>query len=90
MVSQVMPVNGCLLLGSGKLGNFFQMCIRDRVDEYYDKYEILLEGRDPEEFKKHVACLFLGILSLVTVVLCLSASCNADGRKAQKYVYRCV
>ena len=25
------------------------------VDEYYDKYEILLEGRDPEEFKKHVA-----------------------------------
>ena len=25
------------------------------VDEYYDKYEILLEGRDPEEFKRHVA-----------------------------------
>lgn len=25
------------------------------VDEYYDKYDILLEGRDPEEFKKHVA-----------------------------------
>ena len=25
------------------------------VDEYYDKYEILLEGRDPGEFKKHVA-----------------------------------
>ena len=25
------------------------------VDEYYDTYEILLEGRDPEEFKKHVA-----------------------------------
>ena len=25
------------------------------VDEYYDKYEILLEGRDPQEFKKHVA-----------------------------------
>ena len=25
------------------------------VDEYYDKYEILLEGRDPEEFKKLVA-----------------------------------
>ncbi len=25
------------------------------VEEYYDKYEILLEGRDPEEFKKHVA-----------------------------------
>ena len=25
------------------------------VDEYYDKYNILLEGRDPEEFKKHVA-----------------------------------
>lgn len=24
------------------------------VDEYYDKYEILLEGRDPQEFKKHV------------------------------------
>ena len=26
MVSQVMPVNGCLLLGSGKLGNFF-LCL---------------------------------------------------------------
>lgn len=25
------------------------------VDEYYDKYTILLEGRDPESFKKHVA-----------------------------------
>ena len=25
------------------------------VEEYYDKYDILLEGRDPEEFKKHVA-----------------------------------
>ncbi len=25
------------------------------VEEYYDKYEILPEGRDPEEFKKHVA-----------------------------------
>ena len=25
------------------------------VDEYYEKYNILLEGRDPEEFKKHVA-----------------------------------
>ena len=25
------------------------------VEEYYDKYEILLEGRDPEEFKRHVA-----------------------------------
>ncbi|MBQ8085599.1 MAG: L-arabinose isomerase [Lachnospiraceae bacterium] len=25
------------------------------LDEYYSKYEILLEGRDPEEFKKHVA-----------------------------------
>ena len=25
------------------------------VDEYYDKYNILLEGRNPEEFKKHVA-----------------------------------
>ena len=25
------------------------------VDEYYDKYDILLEGRDPEEFRKHVA-----------------------------------
>lgn len=25
------------------------------VDEYYDKYNILLEGRDPEEFKRHVA-----------------------------------
>ncbi len=25
------------------------------VEEYYDKYQILLEGRDPEEFRKHVA-----------------------------------
>lgn len=25
------------------------------LDEYYDRYEILLEGREPEEFKKHVA-----------------------------------
>ena len=25
------------------------------VDEYYNNYQILLEGRDPEEFKKHVA-----------------------------------
>ncbi|MBE5916206.1 MAG: L-arabinose isomerase [Pseudobutyrivibrio ruminis] len=25
------------------------------VDEYYEKYDICLEGRDPEEFKKHVA-----------------------------------
>ncbi|MCR4956255.1 MAG: L-arabinose isomerase [Lachnospiraceae bacterium] len=25
------------------------------VDEYYSKYNILLEGRDPEEFKRHVA-----------------------------------
>ena len=25
------------------------------VEEYYSKYEILLEGRDPEEFRKHVA-----------------------------------
>ncbi len=25
------------------------------VDEYYDKYHILLEGRDPLEFRKHVA-----------------------------------
>lgn len=25
------------------------------VEEYYDRYEILLEGRAPEEFKKHVA-----------------------------------
>lgn len=25
------------------------------VEEYYDKYEILLEGRDAEEFKKHVS-----------------------------------
>ncbi len=25
------------------------------VDEYYDRYDILLEGRDPEEFKRHVA-----------------------------------
>ncbi len=25
------------------------------VDEYYSKYNILLEGRDPDEFKRHVA-----------------------------------
>jgi L-arabinose isomerase len=25
------------------------------LDEYYDKYEIILDGRDPDEFKKHVA-----------------------------------
>ena len=25
------------------------------VEEYYDKYDILLEGRDPQEFKRHVA-----------------------------------
>ena len=25
------------------------------VEEYYSKYDICLEGRDPEEFKKHVA-----------------------------------
>lgn len=25
------------------------------VEEYYDKYEILLEGRNPKEFKNHVA-----------------------------------
>ncbi len=25
------------------------------VDEYYDKYEILLEGRDADEFRRHVA-----------------------------------
>ena len=24
------------------------------VEEYYNKYDILLEGRDPEEFKRHV------------------------------------
>ena len=25
------------------------------VEEYYDRYEILLEGRDEKEFRKHVA-----------------------------------
>jgi L-arabinose isomerase len=25
------------------------------VEEYYDKYEILLEGRDPKQFREHVA-----------------------------------
>ncbi len=29
--------------------------IETLVEEYYDKYDILLEGRDPEEFKRHVA-----------------------------------
>lgn len=27
----------------------------EMVEEYYDSYEILLEGRNPEEFKKHVS-----------------------------------
>ena len=25
------------------------------LDEYYEKYDIILDGRDPEEFKRHVA-----------------------------------
>ena len=25
------------------------------LDEYYEKYQIILDGRDPEEFKRHVA-----------------------------------
>ena len=25
------------------------------VEEYYNKYDMILDGRDPEEFKKHVA-----------------------------------
>ncbi len=29
--------------------------IETLVEEYYDKYEILLEGRDPKEFREHVA-----------------------------------
>lgn len=29
--------------------------INTLVEEYYSKYDILLEGRSPEEFKKHVA-----------------------------------
>ena len=29
--------------------------VKALVDEYYDTYEILLEGRDADEFKKHVA-----------------------------------
>lgn len=29
--------------------------INELVDEYYDKYNILLEGRDPAEFRRHVA-----------------------------------
>ena len=29
--------------------------VRALTDEYYDTYDILLEGRDPEEFRRHVA-----------------------------------
>lgn len=29
--------------------------IAAQVEEYYDKYEIILEGRDPQEFRNHVA-----------------------------------
>ena len=29
--------------------------VNEIAEEYYSKYQILLEGRDPEEFKKHVA-----------------------------------
>ena len=25
------------------------------VDEYYETYDILLDGRDPEEFRRHAA-----------------------------------
>ncbi len=32
-----------------------QSDINALVDEYYEKYDIILDGRDPEEFKKHVA-----------------------------------
>jgi L-arabinose isomerase len=28
--------------------------VKNLTDEYYDKYGIILEGRDPEEFRKHV------------------------------------
>ena len=29
--------------------------VNELLDEYYSKYKILLEGRNPEEFKRHVA-----------------------------------
>ena len=29
--------------------------VNSLVDEYYEKYDILLEGRDPAEFRRHVA-----------------------------------
>ncbi len=29
--------------------------VKALTDKYYDQYEILLEGRDPEEFRRHVA-----------------------------------
>lgn len=29
--------------------------IQSQVEEYYEKYDIILDGRDPEEFKKHVS-----------------------------------
>lgn len=32
-----------------------QSDINALVDEYYDRYDIILDGREPEEFKKHVA-----------------------------------
>ena len=37
------------------VGAVSQGDINALVEEYYDKYEILLEGRDADEFKRHVA-----------------------------------
>ena len=35
------------------------------VEEYYNKYDMILDGRDPEEFKKHVAVQGLAIQRLM-------------------------
>jgi L-arabinose isomerase len=37
------------------VGQVSQGDVEALVEEYYDKYDILLEGRDPKEFREHVA-----------------------------------
>ncbi len=48
---------GRFINGIGKHGDqlISLLEINALVEEYYSKYDILLEGRDPGEFKKHVA-----------------------------------
>ena len=36
-------------------GDKVEAHVNTLVEEYYDRYEILLEGRDEKEFRKHVA-----------------------------------